>query len=312
MELISGRNKEEVLGKSLLELFPDYVAKEEGKAVEQALRGASVTFRKHSNPFVQEQGFYEINLFPLHIEGQLAGGIGTLYEVTEIIRLEQEQANHKLGQQQEILNAILRAQERERERISESLHNGIGQLLFAVKLNLQTLKTKPMPPETEVVLTKVYDLLNEAIRQSRSVSFELVPTILKDFGLMATLEDLARTLSSPALRVEVQAAGMETRLEKFLELTVFRIIQALLSNVIEHSGATVAIVKLTKNESSLVIGVADDGKGFDPATARATVKENSLQTVSNRITLLDGNLNIDSAVGKGTRIMVTLPLSKPA
>jgi signal transduction histidine kinase len=86
----------------------------------------------------------------------------------------------------------------------------------------------------------------------------------------------------------------------------------LLNNVIEHSGATGAIVKLTKNESSLVIGVADDGKGFDPATARATVKENSLQTVSNRITLLNGNLNIDSAVGKGTRITVTLPLSKPA
>lgn len=308
MEFLSGKEREQAIGMTLHELFPRYADGEEGKAIRQALEGQKVTLRNYNNAIGLEGRFYELNLLPLVADSKTAGGLGIIYDVTEIVKLEQAQTNLKLGQQKESLNAILRAQERERERISESLHNGIGQLLFALKLNLQILNSKPLQPDSKAILTRVNEFLNEAIRQSRTVSFELVPTILKDFGLEATLEDLAQTLSSPALTIGVQVTGLEKRPEKFLELTIFRIIQALLTNVIEHSKAREAMVRVSKEENTLSIRVRDNGKGFDPQTATATVKENSLQTISNRVALLNGKLTIDSAMGKGTTVRVTLPL----
>lgn len=310
MEFLSGKEREDVLGKTLLELFPQYTEKEEGKAIKRALRGEKVTLRKHNNPFGFEERLYEINLLPLKADGEIIGGLAIIYEVTEIIKLEQAQTDLKLEQQKEILNTILRAQERERERISESLHNGIAQMLFAIKLNLQMLNTKNLQLQIQEVMAKVNDLLNEAIRQSRTVSFELVPTILKDFGLKVTLEDFVKTLSSPALAVSLQVAGIESKLEKFFELTVFRISQALLSNVLEHSEATEASLSVFMERNNLVVRVRDNGKGFVPETATATIKENSLQTVRNRAVLLNGRVTIDSAIDKGTTVTVTLPIPK--
>jgi signal transduction histidine kinase len=233
------------------------------------------------------------------------------FEVTEILKLEQEQTNLRLEGQKMVLNAILQAQEQERERISESLHNGVGQLLFAARLNLQLANSKPPGRETEAIFSKVNDLLNEAIRQSRSVSFELVPTILKDFGLQATLEDLAQRLSSPALTIHILVEGLEKRPEKFLELTIYRIIQALVGNVMEHSQAREATVQVSASGNEVVILVSDNGKGFNPATATSSHTEGDLQTVSNRVALLNGTLSIDSAPGKGTTVRVILPVSRP-
>lgn len=214
------------------------------------------------------------------------------------------------AQQQELIfRATLASQEEERRRISESLHNGLGQLLYGIKIHMAHLTAEHALNKPEVYdKDKLYTekLLKQAIGESRRISHELMPLILEDFGLAAAINDVCQQLNTN-VKFNCKTTGFTKRLDKYLELAVFRIIQELILNVVKHSGATKATAEASLIGQNIHIKVQDNGQGM---AADAQAKSGiGLSSIRSKIKLLNGEVNIDSRPGKGTKVLVRMPLT---
>jgi PAS domain S-box-containing protein len=221
-----------------------------------------------------------------------------IIDVTLRKQEEEKYAQQKLLQQKQILNTILQTQEDERTRIAEALHNGLGQLLYATKLKIEDLK------ENKTVKNQISEFLDQAISETRNLSFLLMPTLLKDFGLKVILDEVARRFSTKGFKLECDVIGLKKRLPNNLETDIFRIIQELLNNVLKHSGATRAHILVKKGRDKIEIIVKDNGYGFE--IDKASVKGSGLKSIYNRLELMGGSMKINSKCGKGTTVTVSI------
>lgn len=226
-------------------------------------------------------------------------------------QLKSEKADLEKKQQQEIFRTILSTQQGERKVIAENLHNGLGQLLYGVKLrlekNIYTLGDLPLESQLNS-MRETEKLLAEAIRESRHFSHQLMPTILEDFGLEAALNDVKCQLDS-SVRIEATYSGLEHRLDHYLQISIFRIVQELLLNVVKHAQANCAKLKVSVTESAVQIIVSDDGKGFKPTPSFTDGL--GLRMIQSKANLLNGELSISPVSGKGTKVEINLPNFKP-
>jgi len=200
------------------------------------------------------------------------------------------------------LLAILDAQEEERRRISESLYIVIGQRLYATKLNMDqvALQAPKKPIET------VKKLLNQAIDETRRVSHELVPILLKDFGLKEALLDLCSKYDNSSFRISCQVNGLQQRLETYQEVALYRISQELINNIVKHAQANSASLRLSTQEKNVLLQVRDNGKGFNPETGQT--KGIGLRSIKDRVKLLNGTFSITKPeTGNGTLIAIRKP-----
>ncbi len=233
-------------------------------------------------------------------------------DITERNRLEEEHVQMRLSQQKALLQAIMEAQEEERRRISESLHNGVGQILYAARLNLDRidLGSTPLSPETlRPAKQKTEQLLSEAIRETRRVSHELIPLLLEERGLAVAIEDFCRRFSHTG--IQIACHSLQDRLDKYLETAVYRISQELVNNIVRHAGATRARIEVFREGDWVVIEAQDNGKGMDAGKALATAgkgKGIGLKTIQDRVNLLEGKLVIEAAPGGGTLVTISLPV----
>ena len=225
-------------------------------------------------------------------------------DVTERDRLAEEATQLRLRQQQDVLAAILDTQEEERRRIAEALHNGLGQLLYAAKLSLEAPGLKALPAPLPTIKR-----LNEAIRTTRTISFELTPGVLEDFGLRVGLEELAKRVTTSGLPVGLHLRAIDERLPATVEIAVYRIVQELLNNVMKHARATEVVAHVAREDGHLYVSVEDNGCGFDASQpGAAPVAGTGLAGVRNRVALLGGQLSINSQAGRGTIVSLELAL----
>ncbi|RDC63195.1 CheR family methyltransferase [Adhaeribacter pallidiroseus] len=305
MEVLNGILKEEVIGKNIFDLFPEYHFNDEGRAIHKALNGEKTVL--HDHPYGLREGYFETSTIPLfNDKGEVIGGLSTIHDITERKRLEDERINLRLHQQKAVLNAILETQETERKRISESLHNGLGQLLYATKLKIADLQLESA--HNKELKRVVDDLLDDAIKETRQLSFELMPSILRDFGLEAALGEICKRVSSSKLQVQCEVIGLKERLDDVLETALFRISQELLNNILKHAQATEANIQVVKQKSKLVLRVEDNGEGFE--VQKVGLGGLGLSSIRNRLVLVDGSMNIDSEPGQGSRFTIIIPANK--
>lgn len=215
--------------------------------------------------------------------------------------LEEEKRLLKEERQLAIFKATLATQEEERRRMSESLHNGLGQLLYGVKLNLAAL-TLEDPDGFSQTRGYAQDLLEEGIRETRRISHQLMPAVLHDFGIKAALEDICQKMPGTAFSLEFE--GLELLVPKYIELAMFRIVQELVLNMGKHAKATACKIVLKINEREINIQVSDNGVGFNPKAEQATGI--GLSSISSKISLLKGHMDIDSG-NTGTTIDIFIP-----
>ncbi|GAA4031010.1 hypothetical protein GCM10022409_14050 [Hymenobacter glaciei] len=291
-----GLSTAQVQGQPLLDVLPDL-----GQYTEHELARALAGDRidRFNRTFRQRPGRYDAHLVPLPPPvGNASGGVLViLRDVTERERLAEEATQQRLRQQQEVLAAILTTQESERKRIAEALHNGLGQLLYAAKLSLDKSAGQPPAPRESV------RLLEEAIRTTRTISFELTPGILEDFGLRTALEALVKRIAPARLPVHLHLRGLEQRLPAQVEIAVYRAVQELLNNVMKHAQATEVEVHVAHEPKRLYVSVEDNGCGFEPAVLAAEPLVGiGLAGVRNRVALLGGELSVESELGRGTII----------
>ncbi|WP_185816785.1 sensor histidine kinase [Hymenobacter metallilatus] len=294
MERLSGVPASTMLGQQLPE-FPVFAGDTaQGAALRSILSGQNTP---HYNvPFHCHNQDCEANLLPLPMpEGSAYGVLVVIRDVTQRNQLAAEATRLQLRRQQEILSAVLEAQEAERRRIAEGLHNGVGQLLYAAKLSL--------PAGPEVQATRA--VLEEAIRATRTISFELTPGVLADFGLKTALEELFKRIPHQHLPVQLHILNLPPRLPAPVEMAAYRIVQELLNNMLKHARATTALVRVAYRNQALHLAVHDNGVGFEPATGPQPGL--GLPSIRNRVELLQGTLQLTSRPGQGTTVQITIP-----
>lgn len=221
----------------------------------------------------------------------------------ERLRLQNQYKDVLDKHNEQVLRITLKTQEEERRRISESLHNGLGQLLYGVKLTLDQLTTKTEDLELIKLIKKNTDiLLTQAIKETRRISHELSPSILETFGLKVAIQDICHQFNQ-ALNMRCDLQESPIKLSKILELFVYRTIQELTTNIIKHANASEASIELFFSKDKVNIKIEDNGKGIKPG------KEDGigLKTIQSQLSLLNGTFKLSSALGTGTSISISIP-----
>lgn len=233
------------------------------------------------------------------------GVVATNMNITASKVAEEKLRKMEAEQQLEIFKVSLDALEEERHRISESLHNGVGQLLYGVKISLAGLK--PGMSDEEFTQTKIYTdkLLSNAIKETRRVSHELMPLTLDEFGLKTAIEDIGRQLQDEVHFI-LQFKGLNGRFERYLELAVYRTVQELMTNIVKHANATKATVSITAEAKAIKIEVSDNGRGMKAVDS--TKPGIGLSSIKSKIKLLNGEVNISSTDDKGTCVSIVIPM----
>lgn len=237
--------------------------------------------------------------------GQPDRFVGIIMDVTKKKKLEEEAVRNIQQQRRNIALATIRAEENERTRISNALHDSVSQLLYGVRIKLNTVLDNKNPT---TAMHEVYELLDMAVQETRNVSFELAPAILSDFGLRATVEEMSRRLSSPKLIIKTKLTRLNQRMSLPFEANIFRIIQELVNNALRHSEASLITVEVRKNKS-VEITVSDNGRGFHIAQSGDSVTGSGLTSIKNRIQLYNGSLAIESKAGAGTVVKIKLEIN---
>lgn len=235
------------------------------------------------------------------------GLVATNLDISQVRQAEATIREMEENQKLEVFKASIHTQEEERKRIAEDLRNGVGQLLYALKINLKHVEPSKAlnDPEGFMRMKQYADkILADAIKEVRRLSHQMTPAILQDFGLEETLIELCKHFS-PDIDVSLRVTGLRSRLESYVEVSVYRMVQELLVNVVAHAKASEAIVEIKQEGSLLTVLVQDNGIGFN--SQQAKLNGLGLATLFNKVRLLSGTVHIEGI--SGTKVTISLPLS---
>jgi signal transduction histidine kinase len=208
-----------------------------------------------------------------------------------------------------LASEVIRAQDAERARIARELHDSTAQTLAAAKLQLHAATQATDDPAVAERLTTLRELVSDALEETRSLSHLLYPRVLDDLGLVAALEWLARhARESGALEVEVETDVRRADIPKTAASVLYRVAQEGLRNAMTHAQARVVTLRVESDDDQATLEVADDGRGFDVVEAEARRPGMGLFAVRERVGLVDGEVEIYSVPGRGTRLSATVPL----
>ncbi|OHB78013.1 MAG: hypothetical protein A2W31_17920 [Planctomycetes bacterium RBG_16_64_10] len=226
---------------------------------------------------------------------------------------DRKQAEERLRAEDLLLQRLLDLQERERQLFAYEIHDGFLQYAVGAHLELESVRNRMAGDggRNLVKLTAAAKLLGEAIKEGRRLVGELRPLIIDEQGIMAAIEYLiGEETARGDLQIAFEHQVQFSRLPPLLEGTMFRIVQEAINNIRRHSGADRALVRLTQVNDRVQIEIQDHGVGFDPESVPE--QRFGLRGIRERARLFDGQAAIDSAVGRGTRILVELPLKATA
>ena len=215
------------------------------------------------------------------------------------------EVDRRTEQLTELARHLQTAREDERNRLARDLHDELGALLTAAKLDVARLKSRLglLTPEATDRLTHLNETLNSGIALKRRIIEDLRPSSLSNLGLVAALEILTREFSDRS-GIEVHCELEAVRLKASAELMVYRLVQEALTNIAKYANATRADVSLTTHGQRVAITVTDDGNGFDTTTRSAG---HGLLGMRYRVESEGGRMTLSSTPGEGTRLEATLP-----
>lgn len=226
----------------------------------------------------------------------------------KIIQKELEKKTLELVHQKEMLKATIVAQEAERNRIAQDLHDAISAKLNVVSLSANFLleEENVTPKETDEIINHMLRVTNKTIESSRKIAHNLLPPILEKFGLGAALEELCDEFSnSKKVNVTSKIEYEIETLAKDDELHVFRIVQELMNNSMRHGKAKEIELNFKTEKENLFLSYKDNGLGFDTNTI-GVQKGLGLRNIESRVSLLKGDINYESEKSKGVKVEITI------
>ena len=235
--------------------------------------------------------------------GRLLGAVETLQDITETKKAEEQ--IRLLSRQ------IIEIQERERESLSREIHDNIGQLLGTLKMGLSRTNKK-IPRELSTIkdqLSELSYLVDRTIKEIRELSHALHPPLIEDLGLISALEELCQDFKSYSeIKIIWDFEQIQKPLQSITNITIYRLFQEGLNNIVKHSRATEAYVSLTSSDNTINAVIEDNGVGFvvDDVFSPLQTKSLGLMSMRERLALIGGELRIISQPGKGTKIIASL------
>ncbi|HWF88211.1 MAG TPA: PAS domain S-box protein [Pyrinomonadaceae bacterium] len=306
-EKLSGYSREEIIGHN----FKEFVAPEHARYVRDSFwkKLAQKGETTYEVEVIAKDGRrvpIEISSRAIYENGALVGVQGMARDVTE----------RKLAQDalQTFSRQLIEAQEEERRRIARELHDQIGQILTAVKMNLHAVQQFCQGSEAGSYVKDNIEAVDEALRLVRDLSVDLRPPILDDLGLTTALHwyvDRYTKRTGLSVDVLIDLPDENERFSRELETACFRIAQEALTNVVRHAKATHVVVRLTRDAASLLLTVKDNGVGFDIERLRKRaprVATLGLISMQERAYAAGGTIELDSVPASGTEIRFSLPL----
>ncbi|GGD72430.1 hypothetical protein GCM10011514_40680 [Emticicia aquatilis] len=234
------------------------------------------------------------------LSGMLAYRVKIMQSISENLLIEKNLI------QQQRTQAVLEAEERERIRIARDLHDGIGQTLAAARMTLGNFMSQKKIESPE--MHNSLDLLEDSIKEIREISHNMMPSSLTKFGLSSALKQFTNKINAAGkLEIELQIVGFKERFDEKIELMLYRIVQEIISNIIKHAEAKKVNIELVRHDDELILIIEDDGCGFD--TANTENHGIGLKNIATRVEYLNGNVNFDSSIGRGTSVVIEIPLN---
>lgn len=231
---------------------------------------------------------------------------GTQRDITEQVKLENRLKEERQLRQQQTAEAMITGQEKERQKLGEELHDNINQILATTKLYLECMLAEGKVRNNMLQESKL--LIDKAMAEIRMLSSSLLPPSLGEVGLLQAIGDLADTIRQ-FNRINISITDDqcdEDLLSDKLKLTIFRITQEQMNNIIKHAAAEHVSISLAQHDEKLVLVIKDDGHGFDPASKRNGV---GIRNIISRAELSNGKVSLQSQPGAGCELAVTFPLS---
>ena len=238
--------------------------------------------------------------------------IGLLLSYTYYRRYKQKQQErlHKtiIDQQELATKAVIEAEEKERKRIAGDLHDGIGQIMSAARMNLYAIKSDLQLANTdqESAFDKALSLVDEGCKEVRIVSHNIMPNALLKAGLVSAIREFVDKIDHRVLEVTLYSDGLKERLPSNIETVLYRVIQECVNNVIKHAAANKLDITLIHDNDNISVTIEDNGKGFDTKNV-GNSDGIGLKNMQSRINYLKGTIEWDSTEGTGTVVMIHIP-----
>jgi PAS domain S-box-containing protein len=306
-EKLSGYSREEIVGRH----FSEFMTPEEARQVQRQLQKKleSAVETTYEIEIINRKGRHvpvEISSRLIIERGVPVGVQGCVRDISEKKKSQEAARNYS--------RRVIEAQEAERRRISRELHDQVGQILTAVKMNLHALQHMCSEPETLMSINDNLKVIDEAVDQVRGLSVDLRPLLLDDFGLVVALrwylERQTRHTGVPAKFVS-GSVDEDDRFSSELETACFRIVQEGVTNIVRHARASRISIRLERVLSDLILLITDDGAGFDARVLRAGgagMSTLGLRGMEERAQAVGGTITIDSAPALGTEICARFPI----
>lgn len=209
--------------------------------------------------------------------------------------------------QGDLMNAVFETQESERKRLAEDLHDSVGQVLSAIKLNMHRLHKNTVSESSQPLLVDTRKLIDECIQEIRNIIHNVLPPVLTDYGLMAALEALCNKVQQVTnIKVNFYKNLPDQRFSHDVELALYRIAQELFGNAIKHSNASTIKLSVIKSGDKVLIEFKDDGVGFKLNEIKHGF---GIKNLESRVQLINGEIDIQSEPSAGTTTTIKLKVA---
>jgi len=292
-----GYSREELLQMNILDLKPI-------KQAEIFLLNRKKIIKEGGHLFDSEYITKSGNVVPVEINSRVLEFNGE----TVILSISRNLIKRK-EMERKVLSAVIQTEEKERERFSKDMHDGIGPLLSTVKLYVNELGSPEIgKEEKKEFVIQVNKMLDDAVNSIREISNNLMPRVIHEYGLVKALDAFCEKVNQTGkIHIDFNAKGIEPTLDKNIQLILFRVISELLTNTIKHAKSQNAYIELNKNDDNISLVFTDNGIGFN--SKKIMAKKGSgigLKSIISRIKSINGSCDIISNEGEGFKIIIEI------
>ncbi|HEY0732805.1 MAG TPA: MEDS domain-containing protein, partial [Chitinophagaceae bacterium] len=276
--------------------------------VQRAVKGEQITFETRYDLENNISLWYHIRLFPIpNDDKDIFGLVLACTDITERKQLENQLEKERLEKQLEITNAVISAEENERQEIGRELHDNIQQILVSARLYLTMIDKKHILETDYSYLQQTNQMILSAIDEIRNLSHSMIAPFMEDTTLKEAIEKVIyNTTSTSGIEIKMEFTGLdEEMLSEKLRLTVYRIIQEQFSNILKYSKASFVLLKIAQDHQNLSLLIKDNGIGFDTTKKTSGI---GLMNIKARASLFNGEVSIHSSPGQGFELSVIMKL----
>lgn len=303
-----GYPEKEIIGRDWFENFIPNGRREEVESVfKETMKGNLQKVEYQENLVLTRDGQERLiewhNALLRDKNGQVVASLSSGVDITEKRRASQLRTL-----------ALIEGQEIERRRIAEELHDGLSQSLTAVRMHLGALEAdiKKERDEKHEKLQVLKNMIEDVTQEVKAISQALKPKVLEEYGLFKSLELLTGAVNeSSDLEINLNFYEHFREPAYNIRLCIYRVVQELIHNAIKHASASRLDIQIVKHKDHIVLTVEDDGAGFDTQYQKTNGNGLGLRNIETRVSSLSGTVEVDSTPGKGTLIIVEIPLNQP-